>query len=183
MDARHARTLSHRQIRNQVESCPATEARLTSEFRRNPYGRALLLATMARFRTNRREQEQLLTAAAALLRQASRQPCASDRNSKTDSCSSQCGISRGPFGWRAHRQQKGSEHDFVPSSAGTFLLWNVSSAPNLGRLAIELILPLLAHVIQEASNHPCSLHTLKSGSVPDEPGFQHRFIKSGLARV
>ncbi|CAM9135050.1 unnamed protein product [Scytosiphon promiscuus] len=54
----------------QVEFCPATEARLISEFRRNPYGRALLLATVARLRTKRKEQGQLLTEAAALLRQA-----------------------------------------------------------------------------------------------------------------
>ncbi|CAM9209213.1 unnamed protein product [Ectocarpus sp. 4 AP-2014] len=42
---------------DEIESCPVTEARLTSEFRRNPYCRALLLATMARLSTNRREQE------------------------------------------------------------------------------------------------------------------------------
>lgn len=68
MDTRHPRTLPYRPTGNKKESCPVTEARLTSEFRRNPYGRALLLATMARFRTNRREQEQLLAEAAALLR-------------------------------------------------------------------------------------------------------------------
>ncbi|CAN0183838.1 unnamed protein product, partial [Pylaiella littoralis] len=49
-----------------VESCPATEGRLASEFRRNPYGKAMLLATMARFRTNREEQEGLIAEAAAL---------------------------------------------------------------------------------------------------------------------
>eukprot|EP00903_Cladosiphon_okamuranus_P012352 g11581.t1 len=54
----------------QVESCPATEGRLTSEFRRNPYGRAMLLMTMARLRSDKGEQERLLTEAAALLRQA-----------------------------------------------------------------------------------------------------------------
>lgn len=51
-----------------AESCAVTEARLTSEFRRNPYARAVLLVSMARFRTDRRGQEALLTEAASFLR-------------------------------------------------------------------------------------------------------------------
>ncbi|CAM9247576.1 unnamed protein product, partial [Ectocarpus fasciculatus] len=54
---------------DEIESCPVTEARLTSEFRRNPYCRALLLATMARLKTNRREREGLISEASDLLRQ------------------------------------------------------------------------------------------------------------------
>lgn len=45
-----------------------TEARLVSEFRRNPYARAILVTTMARFRTDRAEQEALLKEAVDLLR-------------------------------------------------------------------------------------------------------------------
>jgi len=52
----------------QLESCASTEGRLASEFRRNPYGRAMLLATMARLRADRAEQEELLEEATALLR-------------------------------------------------------------------------------------------------------------------
>lgn len=39
-----------------------------SEFRRNPYARAALLAIMARLKTDPREQEALLAEAAGLLR-------------------------------------------------------------------------------------------------------------------
>lgn len=58
-----------RRVGDQFDSCPATEARLTSEFRRNPYARALLLSTMARFRTARVEQKALMAQAMGLLRQ------------------------------------------------------------------------------------------------------------------
>lgn len=51
-----------------MDSCPATEARLISEFRRNPYARAVLLVTMARFRHKTGDQEALLLEASALLR-------------------------------------------------------------------------------------------------------------------
>lgn len=51
-----------------MDSCPATEARLISEFRRNPYARAILLVTMARFRHKTGDQEALLLEALALLR-------------------------------------------------------------------------------------------------------------------
>lgn len=51
-----------------VESCCVTEARLVSEFRRNPYARAILVTTMARFRTDRREQAALFKEAVDLLR-------------------------------------------------------------------------------------------------------------------
>lgn len=40
---------------------------MTAEFRRNPYARAVLMVTMARFRTDKREQEGLLAEAVALL--------------------------------------------------------------------------------------------------------------------
>lgn len=39
-----------------------------SEFRRNPYARAMLATTMARFRSDRTEQEALFTEAVDLLR-------------------------------------------------------------------------------------------------------------------
>lgn len=39
-----------------------------SEVRRNPYARAMLLATMARFRNDRGEQDRLLTEAFGFLR-------------------------------------------------------------------------------------------------------------------
>lgn len=55
---------------HQVESCPATEARLVQEFRKNPYARSVLLVTMARLRSDRTEQEALLMEAMSLLRQA-----------------------------------------------------------------------------------------------------------------
>lgn len=80
--SRRSALLSIRQAK--VESCPATEGRLASEFRRNPYGKAMLLATMARFRTNREEQEGLIAEAAALLRRELRRERERKRERKSE---------------------------------------------------------------------------------------------------